>query len=118
VQSLSRFSETPEELVVELTEQGYIALGGKADVALQEAREAILATAPTSKAEAVTLEEITEAANTMRSTAQRALKELVSGGGIQRVGTGRKGNAFRYFISEKDSAQTSSVFGQKETKQD
>jgi hypothetical protein len=117
VQSLSRFSETPEELVIELTEQGYIALGEKADVALQEAREAILTTAPTSEAEAITLEQITEAAKTMRSTAQRALQELVLGGKIQKVGTGRKGNAFRYFISEKDSAQTSSVYEQNESGQ-
>jgi len=115
VQSLSRFSETPEELVIELTDQGYIALGEKADVALQEAREAIVAAAPFSEADAITLEGIIEAAKTMRSTAQRALKELVSGGKVQKVGTGRKGNPFRYFITEKDSAQTSSLYGQKET---
>lgn len=117
LQSLSRFSETPEELVIELTDQGYIALGEKADVALQEAREAILSAAPTSEADAITIEEITEAAKTVRSTAQRALKELVSGGKIQKLGTGRKGNAFRYFRPEKDSAQTSSVYGQKESEQ-
>jgi hypothetical protein len=115
IQSLSRFSETPEELVIELTDQGYIALGEKADVALQQARQAILATVPTSEAEAMTLEEITEAAKTARSTSQRALEELVSGGKIQKVGTGRKGSAFRYFRPEKVSAQTSSPYGQKET---
>jgi predicted ATP-dependent serine protease len=115
IQSLSRFSETPEQLVIELTEQGYISLGENADVALQEAREAILAAIPTSEADAITIEKITEAAKTMRTTAQRALKVLVSSGRIQRLGTGRKGNAFRYFRPEKDSAQTSSVYGQKET---
>ncbi len=117
VQSLSRFSETPEELVIELTDQGYVALGEKADVALQEAYEAILGIVPTSETDAITTEEITEAARIMRSTAQRALKELASAGKIQKTGNGRKGNAFRYFKSEKDSAQTSSVDGQKETKQ-
>jgi AAA domain-containing protein/DnaB helicase-like protein len=115
VQSLSRFSETPAELVIELTDHGYIALGEKADVALQEAREAILATAPISEADAITLEEISEAAKTVRSTAQRALKELGSCGKIQKVGTGKKGNAFRYFRPEKGSAQTSSLYGQKVT---
>jgi AAA domain-containing protein/DnaB helicase-like protein len=115
VHSLSRFSETPEELVIELTDQGYIALGEKADVALQEAREAILAALLGSEAGAITIDEMLETVKVMRSTAQRALKELVSSGKIQKVGTGRKGNAFRYLIPEKDSAQTSSLYGQKES---
>jgi hypothetical protein len=115
LQSLSRFSETPAELVIELTDHGYIALGEKADVALQEASEAILTTAPIAEADAITLEEISEAAKTVRSTAQRALRDLVLSGKIQKVGTGKKGNAFRYFRPEKGSAQTSSLYGQKVT---
>ena len=115
VQSLSRFSETPNELVIELTDKGYIALGEKADVALQEAREAILAALPSSEANGITIDEMLETVKVMRSTAQRALKELITGGRIQKVGTGRKRNAFRYFLPEKDSAQTSSLYGQKVT---
>ena len=115
VQSLSRFSETPEELVIELTDQGYIALGEKADVALQEAREAILFALPTSEADGITIDEILETVKVMRSTAQRALKELVTGGRIQKVGAGKKKNAFRYFALERDSTQTCSLYGQKET---
>jgi len=45
--ALSRFDETPDVLVVELTEDdGYRALGDKAAVAESEAREAILEAAP------------------------------------------------------------------------
>jgi hypothetical protein len=115
VRSLSRFSETPEELVIELTDQGYIALGQKADVVLLEARQGILTALPNSEADATTIDEILKTVKVMRTTAQRALKELASGGKIQKVGTGRKRNAFRYFRPENDSAQTSSVYGQKET---
>jgi archaellum biogenesis ATPase FlaH len=115
VQSLSRFSDTPEELVIELTDNGYVALGEKADVALQEAREAILAAAPPSEADAQTLKELCEAANLTRPTGQRALTEMVSSGRILRLGAGKRGNPFRFFKPEKVSAQTSTVYEQKET---
>jgi hypothetical protein len=117
LQSLSRFSETPEELVIELTDEGYIPLGEKADVALQEARKAILVTAPASEADAITLNELCTAANTTRPTGQRALTELVLNGKIQRLGAGKRGNPFRFFKPEKVSAQTSPVYEQKESRQ-
>ena len=109
IQSLSRFSETPEELVIDLTDAGYIALGEKADVVLQEARDAILAACPTSEADALNLKDLCAAADTARQTGQRALEEFVSSGKVQKIGNGKRGDPFRYFLTEKVSAQTSSI---------
>jgi hypothetical protein len=109
IQSLSRFSETPEELVIELTDGGYVALGEKADVALQEAREAILGACPISEADALNLKDLCAAAKTTRQTGQRVLEEMVASGKVQRLGNGKRGDPFRYFLTEKVSAQTSSI---------
>jgi hypothetical protein len=117
VQSLSRFSETPQELVIELTDEGYIAIGERADVALQEARESVLATVPTSEADAVTLKEICASLSISRATIQRALDEFVSDGKIQRIGAGKSRSPFRYLKPETVSAQTSPVYEQKESGQ-
>jgi predicted ATP-dependent serine protease len=109
IQSLSRFDETPEELVIDLTDEGYIALGEKADVALQEAREAILAACPTSEADAQNLKDLCASADATRQTGQRALDEFVLNGKVQKIGNGKRGDPFRYFLTEKVSAQTSSI---------
>jgi hypothetical protein len=118
LQSLSRFSETPEELVIELTDQGYVALGEKSDVALQEATKGLLACIPTSETHALILDDLCSEAGIKRATAQRALAALVSGGDIQRIGEGKRGNPFRFFVTEGVSAQTSSTDRQKETNRD
>ena len=47
--ALSRFDETPDVLVIELTHEGYVSLGTKAAVAEAEAREAILEDPPTTR---------------------------------------------------------------------
>jgi hypothetical protein len=45
LQSVSRYDQTPAELVVELTADGYVALGEPGDLAERQAREAILSAA-------------------------------------------------------------------------
>ena len=117
IQSLSRFSETPEELVIDLTNEGYVALGEKADVAMQEALEAILHAVPTSEADALTLKDLCAAANITRPTGQRALEEMCLGGKIQKLGNGKRGDPFRYFLTEKVSAQTPYIYEQKELRE-
>ena len=75
--TLSRFSETPESLVIELTEVGYIALGTKGTVAVMEAERAIIDTLPETQETALSLREICEAHPTIKRTvAQEALKNL------------------------------------------
>src|SRR4029077_18773682 len=46
LQALSRFSDTPPELLIELTDNGYIALGEPQAAAFREAKDSIFAIAP------------------------------------------------------------------------
>jgi hypothetical protein len=69
-----------------------------AAVSLKAAKGALLKVMPESKASAMTQVELFRAAVIpSRTTAQRALKELLSEGKIQRIGNGTKGKPFRYF---------------------
>jgi hypothetical protein len=95
--ALSRFDETPDVLVVELTESGYRALGDKAAVAESEAREAILEAAPTSEARAVSLNFLLMVTDLGRSSAQKAIEALLEAGELRRVGAGVKGSPYRYW---------------------
>jgi len=95
--AISRFDETPDMLVVELTEDGYKALGDKAAVAESEAREAILEAAPTSEAVAVSLNMLLMVTDLGRTTAQKAIEALLEAGELRRVGEGKKGSPYRYW---------------------
>jgi DNA-binding GntR family transcriptional regulator len=52
-----------------------------------------------------------------RPTAQRAIDELLREGILSRIGKGKKGDPFRYFLSEIRSCSTSVIEGQKKTNQ-
>ena len=116
LQALSRFSDTPPELLIELTPQGYVSLGEPNDAALKDTRDSIMATAPKTEAEAATQKELTEAAEApSRRTAGRAIEELYREGMLRRIGKGKKGDPFRYFLSEIRFCATSYIEAQKET---
>ena len=115
LQALSRFSDTPPELLVELTDKGYISLGEPHEAAVKEAKDSILAIVPKSETEAVDLKELIESAKVPRATAQRAVKELAEAGALNRVGEGKRGSSFRYFIPENRFSPTSDIEGQKES---
>ncbi len=109
INALSRFHETPDQLMVELTDDGYIALGDKSAVAADEARTAIIKIAPISEADAATEKDILEAAETKRTIGQDALRKLTDERVLIRIGEGKRGNPFRYWKpEEKVSAATSS----------
>jgi hypothetical protein len=115
IQALSRFSETPREVIIELTPDGYVARGEAREVAAAEAEAEILSAVPSSEAEATTIEKLTETTGVSRATAQRVMDTLVTEGRLQRNGKGKRGDPFRYFLPEIGSAQTSSSHGQIET---
>lgn len=101
--ALSRFGVTPESLVVELTEAGFVALGAESSVAILEAKRVLLDTLPSSGAAAMTLEEILAINRAVKRTAlQKALDE----DWVQRKGKGRKRDPYRYFRPVDDSAAT------------
>jgi DnaB-like helicase N terminal domain/AAA domain len=115
LQSLSRFHETPADLLIELTDDGYVALGEPGETAVKDARDAILTAAPQMEMEALALKELVTVAKVSRQTAQRALDELVQEGMLSRVGKGKRGDPFRYFIPENRFCPTPDICGQKES---
>jgi len=114
LQALSRFSETPAELLIELTETGYVALGDPHEAALKQAKGSILATIPKSETEAADLKELTANSKVPRSTVQRAVEEFLAESVLSRTGEGKRGSPYRHFLTENRSCPTSDREGQKE----
>jgi len=118
IQAISRFSETPMGMIIELTEDGYVAGGEAGDVAAAEAQAAIMEKAPSSESQAMTMKQIVGAMGVNRTTAQRAIDTLLSRHLLVRTSNGRRGDPYRYWAPRKDSALNISLKGQKETKAD
>jgi hypothetical protein len=109
--ALSRFEETPDKLVVELTEQGYRSLGDASAFAEREVVEAIVELLPAKLENAMTTSEVVDKLkehDVKRTVATEALAKLTTAGTIERIGEGKRGNPYRYFKpvcgSEKDSS--------------
>jgi len=97
--AVSRFDETPTEpQVIELRPDGYALRGSRKDFATGEARRAILEAAPTCEGEAIEKSQLLATLELSGPTAQRAINGLVRDGLLDRVGAGRKGSPFRYFL--------------------
>ena len=98
IRSLSRFSEVPEEAVIDLTAAGYVSLGTGQEVARREAEDALLDAAPVEESGALTLDELCKEANVKRSTGRRAIVEvLIPHGRLRRRGAGARKDPYRYF---------------------
>jgi hypothetical protein len=95
--ALSRFDQTPDTLVIELTEAGYVALGDTEAVAANEARVSILKAAPTSEAEALREADLLSAADVKRTVGQEAIREHLKAGRLNRIGAGKRNDAYRYW---------------------
>lgn len=115
LQAVSRFSETPGEILLELTEGGYISLGEPREAALKSAMDSILAIAPKTELEALNLEELVESTELPRATTQRAVNSLLEEGLIVRIGKGKKRSPYRYWVGGNRSSPTHDISEQKET---
>jgi hypothetical protein len=104
---LSRFSETPTELLIELQDNNYISLGEPHDAAVRIAKDSILGIVPKTEIEAVDLKRLLESAKLPRATVQRAVDELVRAKRLTRIGEGKRGNPYRYFTPEINFRPTS-----------
>ena len=103
--SLSRFDETPNGLWIELTPTGYRSVGDDTDLAVAEARTALLDIMPSTEANAKKEQELREmAGNLKRTRCQRALQSLLAEGLICRVGGGKRGDPYRYFRPDQDGS--------------
>jgi hypothetical protein len=111
IESLSRFDETPDKLVVELTDDGYRSLGDATAFAEREAREAILDVLPAKEENAIKTDELLDELKEQdikRTVATDALASLAGSGTACRIGAGKKGNPYRYYRPTPDDEKGSS----------
>lgn len=104
IESLSRFDETPDKIVVELTEDGYRSLGNATAFAEKEARAAITELLPSKAENATATTDVVDKLGKLgikRTVGIKALSDLVEAGIISRTGAGKRGNPYRYY---KDAA--------------
>jgi len=96
--AVSRFDETPEQQLIELTDEGFRSLGEPGDVAIEQEGLKITAALRNGKGNALDIEALCDATEMSRAQLQRRLDELLNDGKIRKTGRGRRGDAFRYFV--------------------
>jgi putative DNA primase/helicase len=98
LQAVSRF-DNPDDLLIELTDDGYRPLGTPGEAAKTQAAGHLLSGIPKSKKHAVTIEDLVATSGKSRGQLQKILDALAKTGGIVRSGKGCKGSPYRYFKS-------------------
>jgi len=101
IQSLSRFAETPKDLVVELEGQLWVPRGTTTALAKKEARERILDLLPSNEEAAPDFDQVFESLDGAvgKTLTRETLKELSDGGAVKRIGAGKKGDKYRYYAT-------------------
>jgi hypothetical protein len=114
--SSGRYSgETHNNLLIELTDAGYVAIGNQQETAVNDAKETILAMAPHSELEAVSTADLAESTKIAKVTVHRACDELCRAGKLNRSGKGKKGSPFLFWIEEIRFVSTSPIEVEHET---
>src|SRR5215217_4436765 len=111
IESLSRFDETPDKLVIELTEDGYRSLGDASAFAEKEAMSAIVDLLPTKEENAMPTADILDCLKEQdikRTVANEALAKLANSGTIVKMGKGKRGDPYRYYKPTPDGEKVSS----------
>jgi hypothetical protein len=99
IESLSRYSATPEKVVVELTPEGYVLLGDEEAVSLADALRivsALIGGGSGGNESGWTLDEIVADTELPRTNVQRALRELDRRRELTTSGKGVRGDPKRF----------------------
>jgi hypothetical protein len=96
IHALSRYEETPSNLVIELGDEGYV-VREDFDVGVQEVERALLLTVPDTETDAKTADELLAETDLKKTTVREALSRMVKEGKLLQSGTGRKGTPYRYW---------------------
>lgn len=96
--ALSRYAATPETLALQLTAEGYVALGNEAAYAFEIAKRQVVDVAPHTPDQAMTLDELIDAAKVRRTSGQEAIAALLELGRLSRTGEGKRGSPYRYWV--------------------
>jgi hypothetical protein len=97
IHALSRFDETPDVLSIELTDGGYIALGADAAVVLRATERKLRTVLPSTEDGALSMQQLGTALSASRQTIQRGLDVLKATGDAASVGSGHKGDPYRWW---------------------
>jgi len=100
--ALSRFDETPQRTVIELQGMRYVVLGSEERVLAGQIETEILGVLGT-EAEPMSEGDVQEQLTRRRADISAALKVLVATGRIRRIGTGKRGDPYRYFRPTDDA---------------
>jgi hypothetical protein len=98
LQSVSRF-DSSDDLLIELTDHGYRAIGTPGEGVKQQRDQDLLATLPQSSEDAITMIELVKQTGQPRGRLQRTLTRLLEGKSAHAIGKGTKHHAVRYFRS-------------------
>jgi hypothetical protein len=104
---LSRFEETPEKLLIELTSRQpftYTALGDVADVRDRRLRIEILSCLPTNPEDAMREKELQEMVEARAVDFRRVLRRLLNEGEVIRIGPGKPGHPYLLYQRVWDEA--------------
>ena len=112
IHALSRFSEAPDKLTIELTDDGY-EVRDSAAVSVGQAEDAILSIAPAEPDDALTIENIVTKSGVGRTTAQKAIQHLIGQGRLTGAGRGVKNDPRRYHRPIHSATTTSSIGAQR-----
>jgi hypothetical protein len=100
VEALSRFDETPDKVVIELTDKGYRNLGNASAFAEKEAQDAVVEILPAKAEHALATADVLDQLSKQgvkRTVGTEALARLTESGTIERLGKGQKGSPYRYY---------------------
>jgi hypothetical protein len=106
IHALSRFDETPDLLIVELTESGYRAIGDRAVAVHEDAKATILGIVSSSSGLGLTIDQVVEQSKHGRTTTQDVLEELAAEGIVTKDGRGVRGDPYRYRATSADVVET------------
>lgn len=98
LRGLSRFDSVPDELMIELTDEGYVALGDRTALVAAETRDGLLEHLPADPDAALSIDQIMELVKAPRTTLQRELGVLIDAGRAARTGKGRSGSPYRFHL--------------------
>jgi hypothetical protein len=93
IHGVSRYPETPAELVIELTDSGYVAIGDPAAATKVVRRQKVFDALPETAEEATS---IIRRAGVPKRAGYLILADLFKVGEANRAGSGKKGDPFRY----------------------
>jgi hypothetical protein len=96
LQAVSRF-DNPDDLLIELSDEGYRPLGAPGEAAKAQAAAELLSTIPKSRKKAATINDLVKTTNRSRAQLQKLLDALVETDEILKSGEGRKNSPYRYY---------------------